>query len=155
VHPTITETLRGLRRILAEVVAPEVQAEYPAEVLRTVLAELELLEHAWSRVLPFLHWDNAATAALLAEIEPYLAPPLAGRLRAVSEMAPIDEWDFEAVHERNQVLRGLLAESVPLLAVGGEPTTAVYAHVCGHLREHLRRYPMILANVQPTGRPGD
>ena len=43
-HPTVDEQLREARRILEEVVEPEVQTDYPADTLRAVLSALQMLE---------------------------------------------------------------------------------------------------------------
>jgi hypothetical protein len=149
VRPTIGETLRGIRRILAEVVAPEVRAPYPAETLHAILTDLEVIERSWDRVLAFLHWDNAAMAALLGAIEPLVDPQLAAHVRAMSAAGPVDGLAFDAVNARNEEMRALLAAAIPQLAVGGERTAAAYARVRAYLREHMDRYPMILRSVSP------
>lgn len=148
-RPTITETLRGIRRILAEVVAPEIHAPYPAETLQSILADLELVERSWDRVLAFLHWDNAAMTALLATIEAHVDPECAARLRAMHVAATIDMLDFEAANARNEELRALVAAAVPQLAAGGERTAVAYAGVRAYLRQHMERYPMILGSMRP------
>ena len=60
-HPTITEQLDGLRRILAEAVAPEVTAPYPAEILGGVIGALSALQASLHTVPPFLRWDIETT----------------------------------------------------------------------------------------------
>jgi len=150
VRPTITETLRGIRRILTEVVAPEIRAPYPAETLESILADLEVLERSWDRVLAFLHWDNAAMTALLATIEAHVDPACAARVRAARVAGAVDLLDFEAANARNEELRALVATAVPQLAAGGERTAAAYASVRAYLREHMARYPMILRTVRPS-----
>lgn len=148
-RPTITETLRGIRRILAEVVAPEIRAPYPAETLQCILGDLEVLERSWDRVLAFLHWDNAAMSALLTTIEAHVDPECAARVRTARTAGPVDVLAFDAVNARNEELRAVVAAAVPQLAVGGERTAAAYAGVRTYLREHMERYPMILRSVQP------
>ena len=62
-RPTITEQLDGLRRILEEVVAPEVKDPYPADILAGVCATLETLAVGWSEVPAFLRWDAEASCS--------------------------------------------------------------------------------------------
>src|SRR5581483_305862 len=47
VRPTPEEQLRGLREVLERVVAPELHAPYPADVLAAAVAALERLEQCW------------------------------------------------------------------------------------------------------------
>ena len=57
-RPTIDEQLHALRRILTDVVAPEVTAKYPSDILQSVIANLGELEANWSRWVAYLAWDN-------------------------------------------------------------------------------------------------
>ena len=151
-HPTITEQLRGFSRILDEVVAPAVEPGYPSHMLAGVIANLQRLAGFWDRVLPFLEWDNRATAAVLADAAPLLDRALAARIgSAVSEPEP-DHLDFDAVHARNSELRALLGETIGPLAAGGDHASAMYARVRSHLRDRMSRYPMSGTVVMPTAR---
>jgi len=144
VHPTVDEQLREARRILEEVVEPEVQTDYPADTLRAVLSALQMLEGAWSEVLPFLHWDNEATAALLdAALHHDVAGDLGARIRVSLARPPADATDVEAAHRRNLELRALLTEVVPWTFRWD--TGAVDATIVDHLRERARRYPFSTA----------
>jgi hypothetical protein len=139
VYPTIDEQLREARRILEEVVAPEVHGDYPADTLRAVLSALQMLEGAWSEVLPFLHWDNQATAELLDAALDHGVGPLGDRIRTALARPPADAIDVGAAHRRNLELRELLSELVPTAFQWD--TGAVDAGIVDHLRERARRYP--------------
>ena len=148
-HPSVTEQLRGVRRTLTEVVAPDLSSPYPAEVLRGVVAALEGLERSWTRVLPFLVWDNAETAALLGAISPVVEPELAVRITQLCDAEPGDALDVDAGDARNEALRGLLAEAVPGLAAGGAETADAHAAVVAHLRERIDRFPLTMNAPMP------
>jgi hypothetical protein len=155
VYPTITEQLRGYSRILDEVIAPAVDQGYPTDVLAGIIANLRRLAGYWDRVLPFLDWDNRATAEVLLDAMPLLPPDLAARVQVGLEPEGdevIDPLNFDAVHERNRLLRSLLADTITPLAGGGDRTAAVYARVRSHLRERMSRYPMSGTIVMPSGR---
>jgi hypothetical protein len=143
-RPSIGEQLRGTRRILHDVVAPEVTDAYAAEVLRAALANLEMIERAWATVLPFLAWDNDALARLLARVAPLVDTDLAGRIARDCAVTP-DPLDAEAQRIHNEALRAILADAVPGLADGGDRTAAVFAAVRSHLRERADRYPLTMA----------
>jgi hypothetical protein len=149
VHPSVTEQLRGVQRTLTQVVAPDLSNPYPAEVLRGVVAALEGLERSWARVLPFLVWDNAETAALLGAISPVVDPDLASRITQLCDVEPGDALDVEAADVRNEALRGLLAEAVPGLAAGGATTADAHAAVVAHLRERIDRFPLTMNAPMP------
>ena len=158
-HPTITEQLRGFSRILEEVVAPAVDPGYPSHMLAGVIANLQRLAGFWDRVMPFLEWDNRATAEVLLDAAPLLDADLAARVRsAVNAPRQADDeagegpdpLDFDAAHARNGELRTLLAETIAPLAGGGERTSAVYARVRSHLRDRMSRYPMSGTIVMPS-----
>jgi hypothetical protein len=151
-RPTVAEQLRGLRRILAEVVAPEVGAAYPADMLQGVIANLEMLERTVPAVAPFLAWDNDATASLLDAAAPLLGGDLAVAVAQARSWPPVDPLDVDALHARNVALRGLLADAVAPLAAGGEHTAAAYDEVRAHLRARMARYPLTMAASMPSGR---
>jgi hypothetical protein len=143
-RPTISEQLTGLRRILDEVVAPEVDVPYPAETLRGVIANLEMLARAYTNVGPFLAWDNAATKALLAAARGVVDAGLASHIDDALFLPDVDALDLDALDARNTLLRGLLAAAIAPLAGGGGATATVYASVCVHLRERMARYPFTM-----------
>jgi hypothetical protein len=153
VRPTVSEQLAGVRRILAEVIAPEVTGAYPVDMLRGVLANLEMLERSWMQIGPFLVWDNAGTERVLEHAAAVVDDETAARVRAALVAAPTEAdaagQDVDALEAHNTVLRGLLAEIVPQLAGGGEPTAAAYAELRAHLRERIGRFPLTMNAPMP------
>jgi hypothetical protein len=147
-YPTPSDQLREIRRVLGDVVLPEVAGAYARETLEAALATLGMLEGAWDRVLPFLRWDNDRVAELLVELGPAVDADLAGRISAAASAARPDPADFDASHRRNLDLRGLLATAVPTLAAsagGGLPEPLV-----AYIRERIARYPFSATAVLPT-----
>jgi|HubBroStandDraft_4_1064222.scaffolds.fasta_scaffold395740_2 hypothetical protein len=138
--PTVGDQLRETRRILADVIAPEVSGDYAVAALDDVLATLQMLEGAWDKVLPFLHWDNDQTARLLHQSA--AGGALADRIATALAVSPPDPVDFVAVHGRNLELRALLAEVV---RQAGPDTPGV----TDHLRERIARYPMTATSGLP------
>ena len=149
-RPTFDEQLAGLRRILADVVGPAVDAPYPAEVLRSTIASLDMLSHAYVKVAPFLAWDNHATEALLADVAPRVGGDLAARIETALAARPVDPLDTGALDARNVEVRGLLVDAIAPLAGGGGATSSTYAAVCAHLRERVNRYPFAMTASLPT-----
>jgi hypothetical protein len=148
VRPTVSEQLAGMRRVLREVIGPEVTSAYPADMLRGMLATLEMLERSWARVAPFLSWDNAATEQLLRAGLPHVTAPIAAQIRAtLSEPAP-DPLDVDALDRRNTELRRLLSAVVPMLAVRAD-AAAAYRDVRAHLRERMDRFPLSTSAPMP------
>jgi hypothetical protein len=151
----VSEQLAGIRRILSDVIAPEVTGAYPVDMLRGVLANLEMLERSWSKVPEFLDWDNVGTAYVLGEATPYVDDDL--RARIVASARDIGNVDgdhgdlvsIETLAQRNEVLRGLLAEVVPVLAAGGDETAEAYAELRAHLRERMDRFPFSMNAPMP------
>ncbi len=159
-RPTFAEQLRGLRRILDAAVAPALVDDYAIEALAGVQRALAMLETRQHEVVPFLRWDNAATAQLLASVASVV--PLSG---PVEPDSPVDPCDSVALDTENERLRGLLAAVIgPLtLASGGrshpEPAAAAdheaearaaYAAVVAHLRERVARYPYVTTGALPA-----
>ena len=148
-RPTITEQLAGIRRILADVVAPEVHGAYPLDMLRGIEANLAMLERSWTQVAPFLAWDNAETARVLEAAQPVVDDQLGARIGAVIADAEPDPLDVVALESRNTRLREVLADAVPVLAAGGASTADAYAQVCHHLRQRIDRFPLTLSAPMP------
>ena len=146
-RPTITEQLAGTCRILEEVVAPELAGAQAADALRGLVKNLRMLETSWSSVLPFLHWDNDATAGLLGQARRSVPSPLAERIdTACAETAP-DPIDLDAVHSVNNRLRNLLSEVVLVL----DPAEPAHAGIVAHLAARTARYPMRMVPDMPSG----
>lgn len=147
-RPGVSDTLAGIRRILDDIIAPEVREGYPTQVLRGVVKNLAMLENAWVGVLPFLQWDNDATAALLDDAAEYVDAGLASRI-AQSREHDTDLLSATAMEERNAALRGLLAEVIPQL-MHRDHAADVQRRVTEHLIERMNRYPFSMAVAAPT-----
>ena len=125
-RPTPAEELAGIRRILAETVAPAVTDEYAASQVQNVLTALDRFAASWDRARENLQAENRSLATLLAGIAagppPGLGDPsLAERLSQAA--ATPEDASFDAVNGRNQQLRGLLDEVIRALDVtGGDPS---------------------------------
>ncbi len=137
-RPTIGEQLGGTCRILEEVIAPEVASPHAAEALRGLVKNLRMLETGWGAVLPFLHWDNAETAALLQRARPAVPAGLAERIGTCCATPRPDPFDVSATQQRNDALRGLLSEVV----AGIDAEAPVHGEIVAHLRVRTGRYPM-------------
>ncbi len=147
-RPGMTDQLSGIRRILEEIIAPELREGYPSQVLRGVVKNLGMLEGAWVRILPFLEWDTPATASLLEEAAPHVDADL--RQRITNALArDLAAGSLEELEERNTELRGLLADAVHQLAQQ-EDAAAVRGHIRDHFVERTRRYPFRMAIAAPT-----
>lgn len=148
----MTDQLSGIRRILDQIIAPELREGYPSQVLRGIVKNLAMLEGAWSRILPFLEWDTSATAALLEEAAPQVDGALGKRVtEAVG--AELPSGSLEDLEQRNTELRGLLAEAIHQLAQRDE-TAGVRQRIKEHLVERTRRYPFRMAIAAPTSAKG-
>jgi hypothetical protein len=147
-RPTLAEQLRGLRRVLEVAVAPAIADDYATEALAGVQRALAMLETREPEVLPFLLWDNAATAQLLELIDASgvaLGSP-------VAPAEPVDSTRIAALDAENERLRGLLARAVPALAAApdGSAAAVLHADVVAHLRERIARYPYVSTGVLPS-----
>lgn len=143
-QPTIEAELSGVRRSLAALAAEHALSVDVTEELASVARTLQRLEASWSRVLPYLLSDNAATAELLRE----LAPLLPGDLRteidaAVSSQGPAPEpaaLDVGTANDRNQLLRDLLARAILAPGDAGARTT-IRTRAAASLRQSLDNRP--------------
>jgi hypothetical protein len=127
-YPTVTDQLRELRRVLNDVVMPEVSGSYAMDTLTSALSTLKMLEGAWDRVVPFLRWDNEQLLGLLGDAVPDAEAP--------------DPSDFSAVHQRNLELRERLATAVR----DGAGTAPLIAY----FRERIARYPFASTVALPS-----
>lgn len=150
-RPGMTDQLSGIRRILDEIIAPELREGYPSQVLRGVVKNLAMLEGAWGKILPFLEWDTSGTARLLEQAAPHLDAPLAGRVRdAVQRGLP--SASLEDLERADTELRGLLVETIDALAQPDRED--VRRAITAHLLERTRRYPFRMAIAAPTSDKG-
>lgn len=142
-RPTLAEQINGLHDILSRVVEPEVEDDYAHETLVAVLRALEMLAARAPEVGPFLAWDNAATLALVVQIDKHFGA-------AEAEMAAVVEpGDLAVLEAENERLRVRLAAAIP--ALSADPTAAALdALVITHLRERIARYPFASTGSLPT-----
>jgi hypothetical protein len=108
-RPTIDEQLHALGRILSEVVAPEVVAKYPSDILQGVIANLAELETNWSRWVGYLAWDNEQSARLLGAAESNVSAALSTQIADAIALAPQDPYDYPAMCAHNEALRAAVA----------------------------------------------
>jgi hypothetical protein len=159
VRPNVTEQLQGLRRILTEVVAPELTDPYPADILAGVCATLDALATGWLEVPGYLRWDSDITAGLLAEllaVAPGLDPAAASIEAAGTAPDPADVEALEAHHVR---VREALVLAVPALTApegtDGDGLDDLRRRVAAHLRERATRYPLRTVWRPPTQTPAN
>jgi hypothetical protein len=136
VRPTIEEQLRGLRAVLEQVVAPEVGAPYPRDLLATVVGALERLEQQWGCELVAMRDETAALDALLADTR-RAVPALDAAIAAALAEPPPDWLDPVAGRSHYETRRALLAEVVRAIDPASAPPDEIRARVVAHLRDHL------------------
>jgi hypothetical protein len=132
-RPTITEQLNGLRRILAEVVAPEVNAPYPAEILGSVIGALDALSAKWPLIPDYLDWEVRSIQAILtmAGIDP---GPTTGQ-GATGSLGALEELQIR--------MSGLLVQAQP--AIVADRDGEAYRLMIAFFRERARRFPFAMA----------
>jgi hypothetical protein len=135
-HPTIDEQLEGVARQIDRTLERHPDDD-SVDRLRAAAGTLRRIADSWAAMLPFFTWDNAAMCALLEQLEAASPEVRAAGVRPLSAVE-IDPLDVRAAHERNKVLRGLLAETVRALPSGG---AAARAKIAAHLRERIARDP--------------
>src|SRR4051812_47167288 len=97
-RPTVSEQLSGVRRVLQDVVAPELDGGYPLDILDGVMSTLDALAASWMDMPAFLRWDAEVMVALLDGHE---VPTPSGD---VLDIAALEEWHAQ--------LRWMLQEHV-------------------------------------------
>lgn len=147
-RPDMTDQLAGVRRILTDIIAPELREGYPSQVLRGVVKNLTMLEAAWPKITSFLEWDIEQTEALLHEMTPFLADTTKSRvvdcLNGGSDVRSVEELD-----RRNAEVRQALADAIPQL-LQRDDAAPVVARVKEHLMLRMSRYPFRMAISTPT-----
>lgn len=144
-HPTITEQIEGLRRILAETVAPEVTAAYPAEILGGVIGALDALRANWHAIPAFLRWDIETTSAVLDAARPLLDEVLVAdiaRAQTVTNLADLADLEPQQVR-----MRGLLVRAMPVIRAD---RGAAYDKMIALFRERAERFPFAMAARPPA-----
>jgi hypothetical protein len=124
-HPSISEQLAGLSKVLTDVVEPDLSNPYPLDVLNGVVAALDTLSRSWSDVPAFLRWDAEATAAILLRLE--LTPPA----------PPADALDLAALEAHHAEIRSMLELAIPAVLVDSE----IHAATIRLFRDRLERFP--------------
>jgi hypothetical protein len=145
-HPTIAEQLGGLRRILAEAVAPEVTAPYPAEILGSVIGALDALQANWHAIPAFLRWDIETTAGVLNAAKPLLDADLMAEIAEAE--ADCDLTDMAALETLQVRMRGLLVKAMP--AILADRTGPAYREMIALFRERAERFPFSMAARPPA-----
>ncbi|MCU1399334.1 MAG: hypothetical protein JWN62_2443 [Acidimicrobiales bacterium] len=134
-RPNVTEQLAGIRRILADVVAPHVADPYPADVLAGVLAVLDTLSR-WDEIPDFLRWDSERCNSILA---------IAG---AQTVGFAGDPLDLDALAEHQRDARRALEAAMPVVLADAAARTAMV----GYFRERCGRFPLASTSVGRTAR---
>lgn len=148
-RPTISEQLRETQRILNDVVAPCLD-DYAAQILAKALANLEMLETSWQDVVPFLHWDNAASLALLKKLRQEADADLASMIDEAESAPACATYDVAMLQARNEALQALIHHAIKECGPYG------HRHIHAHLMERTGRYPMRPrhdAAPQPRSKP--
>lgn len=110
-RPTPSETIAGIRRILKDLVEPEVRSEYARQRLREIRAVLAQID--WDDALLHLHRRDKAIQGLLTEIREWIdADPgrardladLSARLGAVRDEPAETFAEVNARHDANAAL---------------------------------------------------
>jgi hypothetical protein len=145
VRPTVSEQLDGLRRILEEVVAPQLSDPYPVDILDGVCGTLAMLAAGWQQVPAFQRWDAEQTAQLLADVRgvlgPALEPELQVAIAGVVDAAPADPADLGALDRRQRAAREALVAAIPTIA-GRDELAGIRARLSDLIRERAARYPL-------------
>ena len=126
-RPTVIEQLEGLRRILAEVVAPEVTSPYPAEILGSVIGALDALSASWSRIPEYLAWEMESICTILT----------------AAGIEPPTDMTSAPLEEQQARLSGLLVQAQP--AIAADRDGEAYRLMIALFRERARRFPFAMA----------
>ena len=145
-RPTVEEQLLGTCRILEKVVAPCVADPYARTMLEGLIANLRMLTGALPAVAGFLSSDNLATAALLGQLQPVVAPDLAASIALALARPEPDAADMTALEQRNCDLRELLSQALS----GSGLTPAMRDAALKHMSARAARSPM---RYVPTASP--
>ena len=113
-QPDPTTRLRGIRRVLDELVGPVLDDGYVKAQLVAVSQMLEDLAGRWHRWPVWLAEENEALVSFLADTVAATEVGLSDSLRARIESAlrEVTAADYEALAERNRALRMLLSDTI-------------------------------------------
>jgi hypothetical protein len=124
-HPSISEQLAGLSRVLGDVVRPELADPYPLDVLDGVIAGLDAIANGWTALPVYLRWDAEQATTLLRRVG--IEPP----------GPPADPLDLAALEAHHAGVRRMLESAVP--AIRADPDTDAAA--VQYFRERIERFP--------------
>lgn len=124
-HPSVSEQLAGMSRVLAGTVRPALGDPYPVDVLDGIIAALDTLSESWADVPTFIRWDAERTAAVLH------------RLGVETPAPPADDVDIAALEAHHAQLRDRLGRAIPD-AVSDPDTNAAIVTL---FRERIDRFP--------------
>jgi hypothetical protein len=147
-RPNLAEQLAGLRRILAEIIAPEIKQPYPAGILAGVIASLDALQSALPSLPDYLRWDIQSTGALLNMALPHLDENLTAEVKAALADAP-GARDLPALESCQENLRALLVGAIP--AILADPALEdVKMRMMDFFHERADRYPFSITGGVPA-----
>ena len=134
-RPTVEDQLRGIAAVLADVVGPQLDDAYAADVLAGAVATLGLLADGLGQAAPFWRWDAEESAAVL-------------RAAGVETPAPpADLLDDDAMGAYHEGVRALLESSIPAIRQDPEADRALVAL----MKERCARYPFAARYSGGTG----
>lgn len=148
-RPTVSEQLGGMRRILVDVVAPELAPGYASEILRGVIKNMRMLEKAVGRIDTFSAWEVQKLYGLLERASSIVDSKLKARIHSALNETRAAAAD--SIDGRITTLRGLLAEAAPQIVATGD--LAVNALVFEYVSERADRYPFYIAIPTPVSQP--
>lgn len=155
-RPTVGESIAGIRRILTDVILPEVTSPYATWRAGEVVGALQALETRWAEVYPLLMEENDDLHALFSGALPLLdqaqdASP-STELRALQQRIREQVGretsgdrkypSYDALEATNLGYRTLMVDSVHALeaAAGTHATDPNLGEFRSRLRAHMRTY---------------
>ena len=124
-RPTVDDQLRGIASVLADVVGPQLDDAYAADVLAGAVATLGLLADGVAQAAPFWRWDAEQSAAVLRGAGVETPAP------------PEDPLDLDALGAYHEAVRALLESSIPAIRHDPDADRALVAL----MKERCARYP--------------
>lgn len=142
-RPTTEEMIAGVRRVLSDVVEPDLQSSFARDQLAHLL--LTLSQFDFEHVTLGLLEENRALVSVLTACAHGRTPLHADVERALEALAvdahgslTLADIEPDAVRQRNQVARGALEAVIRATPLWGEAGDVVLREV---LLDHLRRFP--------------
>lgn len=135
-RPTVSEQLRETRRIMNDVILPELPEGYSRQIFDKLMSNLLVVEHCWSRVVPFLKWDNDAARRTLEAVKDQVGPDLSGEIAALGSDDAGDADDVDLLQRGNARLQALVQRAVAECGAAGR--NIIHDFLMGR----TARYPM-------------